>query len=78
VHHRVFELKEETAIFLSDDTNNDEANLCYSENFIQKLAYLVDTSEILCNMYKPARDFRLIFSLSDTVKALTKIQNCKK
>jgi hypothetical protein len=30
--HRIFELKEETAIFLSDSNNNDDANLCHSED----------------------------------------------
>jgi len=26
--------------------------ICYNENFIQKLTYLVDTSETLCNLNK--------------------------
>jgi hypothetical protein len=42
VFHRVFELKKETAIFLRDDNNNDDTNLCQNENYILKLAYLVD------------------------------------
>jgi hypothetical protein len=42
VLHRVFELKEEIAIFLSESCNNDDAYLCYSEYFIQKLACLLD------------------------------------
>jgi hypothetical protein len=52
VLHRVFEFKEEIAILLSDSSNNDEANLCYNENFIQKLAYLVDIFEKLSNVKK--------------------------
>jgi hypothetical protein len=40
--HRVFELKEEVAVFLSDSNNNYNGNLFLNENFIQKLAYLVD------------------------------------
>jgi hypothetical protein len=44
VLHKVFELKQETTIFLSDSNNNDDANLFYNEGFIQKLAYLVDIS----------------------------------
>jgi hypothetical protein len=44
VLHRVFELGDEIAIFLSD-CNNDDRNLCYSENLIQKLFYLLDIFE---------------------------------
>jgi hypothetical protein len=40
--HSIFELKEEIAIFLSDSNNNDDADSCYNEHFIQKLVYLVD------------------------------------
>jgi hypothetical protein len=49
--YRVFELKEETDIFLSDCNNND-ANLFYNEDFIQKVTYLVDIFEKLSNLNK--------------------------
>jgi len=50
VIHRVFELKEEINILLSDSNNNYDANLCYNGDFIQKLAYLVDIFEKLSNL----------------------------
>jgi hypothetical protein len=37
-----YELKEKIEISLWDSNNNDDANLCYNEDFIQKLAYMVD------------------------------------
>jgi hypothetical protein len=40
--HRSYELNEELAIFLSEISSNDDANSCYNEDIIQKLAYLVD------------------------------------
>jgi hypothetical protein len=46
VHHRVFDLKEETGIFSSDINNNDNEKLCYNEYFIQKLAYFLDIFKI--------------------------------
>jgi len=39
--HRVFELKEEIVISLSG-INNDDKNLYYNEDFIQKFVYLID------------------------------------
>jgi hypothetical protein len=45
VLHRVFGLKEEIASFLNDISNNDYANICYSEDLIQELAQLVDIFE---------------------------------
>jgi hypothetical protein len=45
----IFELKKEIAIFLSDGSNSD-ANFCCSEDFIQKLTYLVDMFEKLNNL----------------------------
>jgi hypothetical protein len=50
VFYRVFESKEIIAIFLSDNNNNDDANICYSEDFIQKLACLINIFEILSNL----------------------------
>jgi hypothetical protein len=44
VLHRLSGLKQEMAIFLSDSNNND-THLRYKEDFIQKLAYLVDIFE---------------------------------
>jgi hypothetical protein len=38
VSHGVLELKEE----ISDSNNNHNANLCYKEDIIQKLVYLLD------------------------------------
>jgi hypothetical protein len=45
VLHRVFEMKGEMTIFLSDSNNNFVA-LCYNEDFIQELAYFVDFLKI--------------------------------
>jgi hypothetical protein len=42
VLHREFQLKEEIVIFVSDSNNSDDVELCYNEDFIQQLAYLVD------------------------------------
>jgi hypothetical protein len=42
VLHRAFELKEGRAIFRGESNNNDDANLCSDEEFIQKVAHLVD------------------------------------
>jgi hypothetical protein len=39
-HAKVLKFKEQRAIFLSNN-NKDESNLCYNEDCIQKLAYLV-------------------------------------
>jgi hypothetical protein len=48
VHHRVFELKDEIALSISDsDSDDDDANLRNNKDFIQKLAYFVDTFEKL-------------------------------
>jgi hypothetical protein len=50
VLHRVFELKEESATFVSVSNNNYDTNLFYNEGFIQKPAYLVNIFEKLSNM----------------------------
>jgi hypothetical protein len=42
-------IKRRNIHFLSYSNNNDDANLCYNENFIQELAYLVNTFEKLSN-----------------------------
>jgi hypothetical protein len=54
VFSRVFELEEDTTIFLRDSNNNDDANLFYHEDFIQKLAYLGEGFKKLSrpNFYK--------------------------
>jgi hypothetical protein len=54
--HRAFELKEGTVIVLRNSNNNDNANLFYSNDFIQKLAYLVDMFEELSNLNKSIQD----------------------
>jgi hypothetical protein len=41
VLHRVLELEEEIDIFLSGNNNND-ANLCYNKDSIQKQVYMED------------------------------------
>uniref|UniRef100_A0A1A9UE01 Uncharacterized protein n=1 Tax=Glossina austeni TaxID=7395 RepID=A0A1A9UE01_GLOAU len=51
VLQRVFELKEEIAIFLSDN-NRDEARLLYDTKFLVKLAYLVDIFQRLSILNK--------------------------
>nr|XP_042897067.1 protein FAM200A-like [Parasteatoda tepidariorum]XP_042902277.1 protein FAM200A-like [Parasteatoda tepidariorum]XP_042906149.1 protein FAM200A-like [Parasteatoda tepidariorum]XP_042906152.1 protein FAM200A-like [Parasteatoda tepidariorum] len=51
VLQRVFELKEEIAIFLTDN-NRDEANLFYDTKFLVKLAYLVDIFQRLSTLNK--------------------------
>ena len=51
VLQRVFELKEEIAIFLSDN-NRDEAHLFYDTKFLVKLAYLVDIFQRLSILNK--------------------------
>jgi len=56
VLHRVFGLKEEIASFLNDISNNDYANICYSEDLIQELAQLVDIFEKLRYLNKALRE----------------------
>jgi hypothetical protein len=47
VIHRVFELGNKISIFLRDSNNNDDANIFYNEDLIQKLVCLVDIFEKL-------------------------------
>jgi hypothetical protein len=42
--------------FISDSDSNDNANLSYNEDYIQKLAYLVETSEKLIHFSKSMQD----------------------
>jgi len=57
-----YELKEKIEIFLSDSNNNDDANLCYNEDFIQKLAYMVDIFKNICNVNKSMMSLKLILT----------------
>lgn len=43
--HGASEVTRQTLATLDDNSNSDGANLFLNENFIQKLAYLVDTLE---------------------------------
>jgi len=49
---RVFELKKEIVIFLSDSINRDDAILFCNKDFIQKLACWDDIFEKLSNLIK--------------------------
>jgi hypothetical protein len=70
--HRVYELNEETATFLHDSNNND-ANLCYNEDFIQKLAYLIDIFEKLSNMNKSMQGSQIsVLTLNNNVNGFMK------
>jgi hypothetical protein len=42
---KVFEMKQERAIFLCVSNNNDDAYLFHNGDFIQKLSYMVNSSE---------------------------------
>ena len=58
VLQRVFELKEEIAIFLSDN-NRDEAHLFYDKKLLIKLAYLVDIFQRLSILNKSMQGLRI-------------------
>jgi hypothetical protein len=78
VLHRKFELEEETAIFLSDGNNNDDANLCSNKDFIQKVAYLVDILEKISNSNKSLHDLQInTLTQNDKVNAFMN-KNCGK
>jgi hypothetical protein len=44
IFNSLFQFKEEITIFLWV-SNNDDGNLCSSEDFVRKLSYLVDAFE---------------------------------
>jgi hypothetical protein len=68
--HRPSELKE-IAIFLSK--SNNDANLFYSQEFIQKLAYVVDIFEKLSNLNKSMLGPQInTLTQNDEVEALMK------
>ncbi|XP_035220955.1 SCAN domain-containing protein 3-like isoform X1 [Stegodyphus dumicola] len=72
VLQRVFELKEEIAIFLSDN-NRDEAHLFYDTKFLVKLAYLVDIFQRLSILNKSMQGAQIhAFTQKDKITAFMK------
>jgi hypothetical protein len=61
VFHTVCEITEEIDILLSDSNTNDDddANLCDDEDFIQKLAFLAHIFEKLSNFNKSLQDLHI-------------------
>lgn len=49
--HRVFELKDEIAIFLAENHKNEASSFC-NDSFILKLAYLYEIFKILSDLNK--------------------------
>jgi hypothetical protein len=52
VLHRVCELNEERVLFVTDNNNNDDANLFHNGDFIKNIVYFVDICEKLSNLNK--------------------------
>ena len=62
VLQRVFELKEEIAIFPSN-SNRDRAHLFYDTKFLVKLVYLVDIFQRLCIFNKSMQKVQIHASM---------------
>jgi hypothetical protein len=62
--------------FLSYVNNNYDANLLYSEDFIQKLAWLVEIFETQVNCINQRKILTLMLWQKDDVREFIKCQNC--
>ena len=72
VIERVLELKEEIAIFL-DENHNEDANMFRDDNYIVKLTYLVEVFGKLCVFNKSMQGLQMHFLMQkNNVKAFVK------
>lgn len=60
VFSRVFELKDEVAMILSDNNNKDEATLSYDTKFLLQFTHFVNIFEKLSTLKNQCKPFKFM------------------